>query len=77
MRFAPYPSAAPGGSNALTDITAAIDAAQEEIFFGLNLLTRSNVVEALARACNRGVVVHGVIPKSDQYAPDSVYSALL
>jgi len=77
VRFAPYPSAAPGGSNALTDITAAIDAAQEEIFFGLNLLTRSNVVEALARACNRGVVVHGVIPKSDQYAPDSVYSALL
>ena len=66
VRFAPYPDGKYGGSNALTDIVGAIDAAQEEIFFGLNKLTRPNVVEALIRACDRGVIVHGAIPKSDR-----------
>jgi hypothetical protein len=66
VRFAPYPDGQYGGTNALTDIIAAIDAAEDEIFFALNKLTRQGVVEALARACNRGVIVHGVIPKSDR-----------
>jgi hypothetical protein len=76
VRFAPYPDSRYGGTNALTDILAAIDAAQEEIFFGLNLLTRQDVVDALVRACNRGVIVHGAIPKSDQSLADSVYGVL-
>ncbi len=66
VRFSPYPDGKYGGSNALTDIVLAIDSAQEEIFFGLNKLTRADVVEALIRACNRGVIVHGVIPMSDR-----------
>lgn len=69
VRFAPYPDGRYGGTNALTDIVAAIDAAQDEIFFGLNKLTRSDVVNALIRACNRGVIVHGSIPKSDRSLP--------
>ncbi len=69
VRFAPYPDGKYGGTNALTDIVNAIDSAQEEVFFALNKLTRPNVVEALVRACNRGVVVHGVIPKSDRSSP--------
>ncbi len=81
VRFAPYPDGKYGGTNALTDITNAIDSAQEEIFFGLNKLSRLQVADALIRACNRGVVVHGVIPKSDRSLPgqDSyeVYQTLL
>jgi hypothetical protein len=69
VRFAPYPDGKYGGTNALTDILAAIDEAEDEIFFALNKLTRSGVVEALIRACNRGVIVHGVIPKSDRMLP--------
>ena len=66
VRFSPYPDGRYGGTNALTDITNAIDSAQEEIFFGLNKLTRPQVAEALIRACDRGVIVHGVIPMSDR-----------
>lgn len=77
VRFAPYPDGRYGGTNALTDILAAIDAAQEEIFFGLNYLTRTGVVDALVRACDRGVVVHGTIPKSDRDLADSVYEDLV
>ena len=69
VRFSPYPDGKYGGSNALTDITTAIDSAQEEIFFGLNKLSRPHVADALIRACNRGVIVHGVIPKSDRSLP--------
>jgi hypothetical protein len=69
VRFAPYPDGKYGGTNALTDILAAIDAAEDEIFFALNKLTRAGVVEALIRACDRGVIVHGVIPKSDRTLP--------
>ena len=81
VRFAPYPDGKYGGSNALTDVIAAIDGAQEEIFFGLNKLTRQGVVDALVRACDRGVEVHGSIPKSDRALPaqDSyaMYQALI
>jgi hypothetical protein len=69
VRFSPYPDGRYGGTNALTDITNAIDSAQEEIFFGLNKLSRPQVAEALIRACDRGVEVHGVIPKSDRSSP--------
>ena len=58
-----------------------MDAAEQEIFFSLNKLNRPNVAEALIRACNRGVIVHGVIPLSDRATPgrDSyeVYQTLL
>lgn len=66
VRFAPYPDGAPGGSNALTDIVAAIDGATDRIVFALNKLTRPDVAAALIRACDRGVAVHGTIPKSDR-----------
>ena len=62
VRFGPYP----GGSNALTDVVAAIDAATNEIVFALNKLTCPEVAAALIRACDRGVVVNGTIPKSDR-----------
>lgn len=66
VRFAPYPDPAYGGSNALTDIVGAIDAATNQIVFALNKLTRPDVVAALIRACDRGVRVHGAIPQSDR-----------
>lgn len=65
VRFSPYPDGKYGGNNALTDITNRIAAARDEIFFGLNKLTRQGVAAELVKACNRGVVVHGVVPKSD------------
>ncbi|MGD9613086.1 MAG: phospholipase D-like domain-containing protein [Kiritimatiellia bacterium] len=81
VRFGPYPDNVYGGSNALTDVVAAIDAATNEIVFALNKLTRPDVAEALIRACDRGVAVHGTIPKSDRAAPDAdsyaVYQTLL
>jgi phospholipase D-like protein len=77
VRFAPYPSSSFGGSNARTDIIRAIDVAQDEIFFGLNMLTQQAVVDALVAACNRGVVVHGVIPKSDREGEYDKYYAIL
>jgi len=76
VRFGPYPSAAAGGSNALTDVVAAIDAATNEIVFALNKLTLAEVAAALVRACDRGVVVHGSIPKSDRLvATNDSYAA--
>ena len=81
VRFSPYPDGKYGGSNALTDVLAAIDGAQEEIFFGLNKLTRQGVVDALVRACARGVVVHGAITRSDRNLPGldsyAMYQALI
>ena len=65
VRFAPYPSGLYGGDNALRDITNVIASAQSEIFFALNKLTRMDVANELVKACNRGVIVHGVIPLSD------------
>ncbi len=76
VRFAPYPDGAYGGDNALRDITNAIAAATTDIYFSLNKLTRADVVDQLVRACNRGVTVHGVIPKSDRLVPaDDSYAA--
>ena len=72
VRFGPYPDGKYGGNNALTDITNAIDVAQQEIFFTLNKLNRPHVAEALIRACDRGVIVHGVIPLSDRSTPSHV-----
>ena len=69
VRFAPYPDGTYGGDNALRDITNAIAAATNDIYFSLNKLTRQDVVDQLIRACNRGVTVHGVIPKSDRLVP--------
>ena len=71
VRFAPYPDGAYGGDNALRDITNAIAHATNDIYFSLNKLTRQDVVDQLIRACNRGVTVHGVIPKSDRLYPGS------
>lgn len=65
VRFAPYPDGKYGGNNALTDITNAIAGAKEEIFFGLNKLTRGGVADALIAACDRGVRVHGAVALSD------------
>ena len=69
VRFAPYPSGIYGGDNALRDITNLIASAHSEIFFALNKLTRMDVARELVNACNRGVVVHGVIPLSDAGHP--------
>lgn len=81
VRFAPYPDKTYGGSNALTDVVAAIDAATNEIVFALNKLTRPDVANALIRACDRGVAVHGALPKSDRAATNddsyAVYQTLL
>ena len=80
VRFGPYPDDSAGGSNALTDVVAAIDAATNEIVFALNKLTRPEVAAALIRACDRGVVVNGTIPKSDRAATNgdsyAIYRAL-
>ena len=81
VRFAPYPDKTYGGSNALTDVVGAIDAATNEIVFALNKLTRPDVANALIRACDRGVTVHGAIPKSDRVETNAdsyaVYRTLL
>lgn len=66
VRFAPYPEGTYGGNNALRDITNAIARATNSIYFSLNKLTRADVVDQLIAACNRGVEVRGVIPKSDR-----------
>ena len=73
VRFGPYPDGLAGGSNALTDVVAAIDAATNEIVFALNKLTLPDVVAALIRACDRGVTVNGTIPKSDRLAGGDSY----
>ena len=75
VRFAPYPEGSYGGNNALRDITNAIAHATNSIFFSLNKLTRADVVDQLIAACNRGVEVRGVIPKSDRLvASDDSYA---
>lgn len=76
VRFAPYPDSSAGGTNAQTDITNLIARAQSEIVFGINLLTRPLIASQLVAAANRGVMIHGVIPKSDQLVADSVYPFL-
>jgi phosphatidylserine/phosphatidylglycerophosphate/cardiolipin synthase-like enzyme len=65
VRFAPYPDGRDGGNNAQTDITNVIGRARQEIVFALNTLTRPLIRDALVDAADRGVSIHGVIPKSD------------
>lgn len=74
VRFGPYPDKTYGGSNALTDVVAAIDAATNEIVFALNKLTRPDVANALIRACDRGVTVHGAFTRSDLVATNPLSS---
>ena len=76
VRFAPYPDSSIGGTNAQTDITNLIAGAESEIVFGINLLTRPLIASSLVAAADRGVIIHGVIPKSDQFVTDSVYPFL-
>jgi len=76
VRFAPYPDGSAGGTNAQTDITNLIAGAQSEIVFAINLLTRPLIASQLVAAANRGVMIHGVIPGSDQFVSDSVYPYL-
>jgi len=65
VRFAPYPSSADGGDNALRDISNAIAQAEQEVVFCLNRLTRESVRDALVAAADRGISVYGVMPRSD------------
>lgn len=75
VRFAPYPSNRTGGDNAETDITNRIAQARQSIWFALNKQTRAVVTDQLIAACDRGVEVHGVIPRSDRTrASDASYA---
>jgi len=65
VRFAPYPDDTPGGNNAERDISNLIDLAKDEIVFVLNKLNREPIRDALVDAANRGVIIQGVMPKSD------------
>jgi phosphatidylserine/phosphatidylglycerophosphate/cardiolipin synthase-like enzyme len=65
VRFAPYPDESDGGTNAITMITNAIAQAQDEIYFALNKLTSGTIATQLVQAVERGVAVHGVMPRSD------------
>ena len=75
VRFGPYPDGSVGGNNALTDIVGEIDKATNMIVFALNKLTRMEVANALIRACDRGVLVNGTIPKSDRTATNDASHA--
>lgn len=65
VRFAPYLDATQGGNNAEHDITNLIAQAQSGIVFALNKLNRTPIRDALIAAANRGVIIKGVMPKSD------------
>ena len=65
VRFCPCTNATDGGNNAQRDITNRIAHAQQEIVFALNDLTLNLVATQLVTAVNRGVMVGGVMPKSD------------
>ncbi len=69
VRFAPYPSNKAGGDNAQMQITNRIGRAARQIVFALNKQTRAAVTDQLIAACDRGVEVHGVIPRSDRADP--------
>lgn len=64
-RFAPYPDDTQGGNNAERDITNLIAQAQGEIVFALNKLNREPIRDALIAAADRGVIIRGVMPRSD------------
>jgi len=79
VRFAPYPDDTPGGNNAERDITNLIAQAQSEIVFALNKLNREPIRDALADAADRGIIIRGVMPKSDTDSGEvsaAVYSYL-
>jgi phosphatidylserine/phosphatidylglycerophosphate/cardiolipin synthase-like enzyme len=65
VRFAPYPEGHNGGNNAQTDLTNLIAQAEGQIVFTLNKLTRPYIATSLVQAANRGVVIHGAMPRSD------------
>lgn len=65
VRFSPPTNFAFGQNHALTDITNRIAAATQQIVFALNDCTRTHVASQLIAACNRGVLVDGVMPDSD------------
>ncbi len=65
VRFAPYPDPTQGGNNAERDITNLIAQAQSGIVFALNKLTREPIRDALVAAADRGVIIKGVMPRSD------------
>ena len=69
VRFAPYPSSKADGDNAQAQIVARIAQATNRIYFALNKQTRAAVTDQLIAACDRGVEVHGVIPRSDRRDP--------
>lgn len=70
VRFAPCRSAKADGDNMLAEITNRIAHATTSIWFALNKQTRPAVTDQLIAAADRGVEVHGVVPKSDR-ASDS------
>lgn len=79
VRFAPYPDDTQGGNNAERDITNLIAQAQSEIVFALNKLNREPIRDALVDAADRGVIIKGVMPRSDTDpggVSDDIYSYL-
>ncbi|NCC50947.1 MAG: hypothetical protein EOM20_06985 [Spartobacteria bacterium] len=76
-RFAPYPEGFDGGNNAMTQVSALISNAQDEIVFALNKLTLTIIQHSLVSAADRGVMIFGVIPQSDiTGASSEVYAYL-
>lgn len=65
VRFGPHPSSADGGDHAARDLTNWIGGAREELVFALNQLTHGTVASSLVQAADRGVRIHGVMPRSD------------
>jgi len=76
VRFSPAPDGRNSGTNTQTDITNVIAGARSEIVFAINQFTRPMIATSLVQAANRGVMIHGVIPKSDQFVSYSVYPYL-
>lgn len=65
VRFSPHPSSGDGGNHAARDITNWVGGARRQIVFALNQITHGTVATSLVRAADRGVLVHGVMPRSD------------
>lgn len=72
-RFSPPPTS----PSVEDDITNLIAQAQSEIVFSLNKLTRIPIRDALIDAANRGVIIKGVMPRSDTEGDSAaIYSYL-
>ncbi len=65
VRFAPFTNSATGANNAQRDITNFIHSATGQIVFALNKLTRMTIASQLVARCDAGVMVDGVMPRSD------------